>query len=261
MGRLMRERPIDLTLRLFDPGMSPIHRAGLGGLACTLNYIERAYCDGELGDDDVPGGPWLGGQPPWSIGLDTVELFFGEATAAREYLKRLFGASFRIKSGLIDLPGAYGQTTPPNEVRAELQNGLTLTFLQHGRVRKLDKTETTLSYDVDGKPLTFDVKLCRYYKHQDIWQGLCESDGCLTEKQVEVTGSLNPGAIVRHFAFNAQTRISEGAAYVLPLSFAIVGCLALSINRGSGVLLIPEVDDVAKLARLRPELTPTRARD
>ena len=35
--------PDHLTMTLFAPGMTAIHRAGLGGLACTLQAMERQY--------------------------------------------------------------------------------------------------------------------------------------------------------------------------------------------------------------------------
>jgi hypothetical protein len=139
-----------LTIDLGGPGMTYLHRAGLGGLACTLRKMEDEWREGRLKPEQLPGGPWPGREPPWRIEPRRVTLDFGEATAAREYLKRLFAFAFQIAKGLIDLPGQYrGQ--PPLEVRTELQSGLTLTFLQHGKTRDLAKTSTTSSYDPEGR--------------------------------------------------------------------------------------------------------------
>ena len=33
--------PDQLTMTLFAPGMTALHRAGLGGLACTLKAMEQ----------------------------------------------------------------------------------------------------------------------------------------------------------------------------------------------------------------------------
>jgi len=142
--------PDRLTMNLFAPGMTPLHRAGLGGLACTLRYIEKAYRHDALTDGDVPGGPWEAERPPWEVGDRSVELRFGDPKQARPFLERLFALAFPIKDGLIGTPGVYPGLTPPLAVRAELQNGLTLTFLQHGKTRNLNKTPTQIEIDPDG---------------------------------------------------------------------------------------------------------------
>ena len=55
---------------------------------------------------------------------------------------------------------------------------------------------------------------------------MVDSRGRLVTKPIEVVGPMNPGAIVRHVAFTADTRIQEDTAHILPLYFALVGCLA-----------------------------------
>ncbi len=252
--------PDHLVLELHAPGMSPLHRAGLGGLACTLKYIERAYRDGQLDEDQLPGAPWPEGKPPWEIGPGRVTLYFGKPEGAGEFLKRLFDLAFQIQENAIFLPGQYDLTPPPLPVRSLLQQGLTLTFLQHGRVRSLDKEEIPLSYNPEEKPeATIEIShnKCKSYKHQQGWKDLINDQGQLEQKTLEVIGPLNPGAIVRHQAFGTRTRIEEDVPHVLALYFALVGCLALPINRGCGVLLIPEVNNLEYFVEVRSLMTPT----
>lgn len=254
-------RPASLTLDLFAPGMTLIHRAGLGGLACTLRYVERAYSSGQLRSKDLPAGPWRDG-PPWEVMPHAVRLDFGEPPRAGEYLTRLFAVAFRITDHLIDLPGQY-ETRPSLAVRAELQAGLTLTFLQHGRVRDLSKQPITVEYDPDGDGKTVirtQYRHCSWYKHQDGGEVLADQHG-LVPDTLEVIGPLNPGAVVRHNAFPGNTKVEENADRLICLYFAMVGCLALSVNRGAGVLLIPEVNHLQQFCLVRPFLTPTSARD
>src|SRR5262249_55066756 len=98
-----------LTMRLFAPGMTVLHRAGLAGLACTLDYIKRRRDLGDLIDDDLPGGPWQAEQPPWEIGEFSITLRFGKPEGARKYLMKLFQHAFQIGAdGLMYLPGQYG---------------------------------------------------------------------------------------------------------------------------------------------------------
>ena len=142
-----------------------------------------------------------------------------------------------------------------------MQTGLTLTFLQHGKVRKLSKQDETITYMFDEHPLSVSMKSCESYKHQEGWKDFIDNKGCLTDKPVEVIGPVNPGAVVRHAAYSGQTKIEESPAQVLSLYFAQVGCLALPINRGSGVLVIPEVDNIVNFTIMRPYMTPQSSRD
>ncbi|MCI0335618.1 MAG: type I-MYXAN CRISPR-associated Cas8a1/Cmx1 [Planctomycetes bacterium] len=253
--------PDHLTMRLFAPGMTALHRAGLGGLACTLKYIERAYQQGALDDDEVPGGPWVDGKPPWEIEADQVTLRFGKLELAHEYLKQLFALGFRLNEHdeLINLPGQY-RITLNAAVRADLQLGLTLTFLQHGKTRTLAKAPTTASHDPDGDGIpsvVVEYRRCSGYKHQKGWEDCVNpKTGCLSTSTVGIEGPLNPGAVVRHNAFAAPTKIEEPVERLLPLYFALIGCVSLAVNRGVGVLLIPEVDDLQSFAIARPLMTP-----
>ena len=262
MGKVTHEvkGPTSLAMRLFEPGMSPMHRAGLGGLACTLRHIEEKYRAGFLTDEEIPGGPWENGIPPWEITPLEITLFFGKPQSAGEFLERLFAIAFSIKDGLIYLPAQH-RNEPSPEVLVELQNGLTLTFLQHGLVRKLESTEYTTTYEVDDHKILVSFKRCSFYKHQATYSEFVNKNGILVENEVEVTGPINPGAVVRHVAFTSQTSIAEKPSLLLPLHFAIVGCLALPINRGCGVLLIPEVSDLDTFTLERPLMTPTKARE
>jgi CRISPR-associated protein Cas8a1/Csx13 len=250
-------------MRLFAPGMTLLHRAGLGGLACTLRYIERAQRSCALAEEDLPGAPWPGG-PPWNIDEHSITLSFGQPQAAGVYLERLFGIAFGLKDGLIDLPGSYDEVPPTLAVRAELQHGLTLTFLQHWKSRTLAKDRTALSIDPegDGRPIPVEYRRCAGYRHQAGWNALIHKrTGCLSPGPVKVAGPLNPGAVVRHVGFPKATQIEDVPERILPLYFALVGCLALPINRGMGVLLVPEVKDLREFMFDRPALTPRTARD
>lgn len=256
-------RPSTIAMSLFAPGMSLMHRAGLGGLAASLGKIERLVQEQQMDDDEIPGWPWSDSRPPWNISSQQVVLDFGEPDRAGEFLERLFRFSFQIRDELIYLPGQYDDVPPNFEVRAYLQQGITLTFLQHGRVRKLAKKEKIYSYQPEGEggaTVHVEFKPCSSYKHQDGWKDLVDSKGRLKNKPIEVVGPLYPGAMVRHNAFAAQTKIEEGPTHILPLYFALVGCLTLSINRGSGVLIVPDVTDLLEFSLYRPWMTPTTAR-
>ena len=205
--------PSELVLRLHQPGMTAMHRAGLGGLACTLTALKRAVKSRQWSLEETPGWPWPSeDEPPWEITAHSITLKFGEPTAAREYLRRLFAFAFQIKDGLIYLPGQY-RSEPPLEVRAYLQSGLTLTFLQHGQSKTLAKEATVKQYDTgEGAiPAEIQFRACADYRHQTGWEdGFFDKDGCLDMKaRLKVAGPLSPGAVVRHVGLGNSTGIDE----------------------------------------------------
>jgi len=256
--------PDHLTMNLFAPGMSTLHRAGLGGLSCTLNVLDRLYRNDQLGDELLP-GHYDGELPPWEIDERSITLRFGEAANAGNYLKKLFAFAFQIdkQNGLIYLPGQF-HSKPSVAVLADLQLGFTLTFLQHGKVRKLAKEATHASYDPDGDGLpgvVVDYRACVGFKHQEGWKELIDKQGRLTTKPVKVDGPISPGSVVRHVAYTGNTAGEEPVERMLPLYFALVGCLPLPVNRGVAALLIPEVEDLQLFQSERPAMSPTSPRE
>jgi CRISPR-associated protein Cas8a1/Csx13 len=253
--------PDHLTMSLFAPGMSPLHRAGLGGLACTLGALERHHRAGLLRDEVLP-APFIDGRPPWDVDDQTVTLRFGAPEQAGPYLRRLFAYAFGIRDdGLIYLPGQHFNE-PSAAVLADLQAGLTLTFLQHGRVRALAKEPTLVTYDVegDGRPgIEVQYKKCSGFKHQNGWESLVDKRGVLVSKPITVDGPISPGSVVRHVAYTGDTGMEDPPERMLPLYFALVGCLALPVNRGVAALIVPDVTDLAEFVLDRPAMTPTTA--
>lgn len=238
----------ELTLELFEPGMSALHRAGLGGLAATLAVLDKdKQADKSFGS--------------WTIEPDRVVLRWEGEDGARRFLRGLFDYGFQVRDGLIHLPGQYGDVTPDIGTRTELHTALINTFLQHGKTRKLGK-ETQRSFEIDERRFSVKYKPCSGFKHQKLWEKLVDAKGRLATKPLEVAGALHPGAMVRHNAFSAATKITEPPRRALALMFALVGCLSLRLRgRGGGVLLVPEVEDLVVFARQRSGINPRSARD
>lgn len=253
--------PDHLTIRLFAPGMTTLHRAGLGGLACTLNAMKRHYENGQLAKSKLP-APFAGDQPPWDIQEDSVTLRFGKPENAGEYLRKLFEFGFQIrKEGLIVLPG-QSTSEIPLPVLADLQAGLTLTFLQHGKVRQLEKEPTQTAYDPEGSGdpgVVVQFRRCTGFKHQSAWECLVDHKGALATGNLKVDGPISPGSVVRHVAFTGDTAAEEPVERMLSLYFSLVGCLALPVNRGVAALLVPDVENLKEFLYDRPAMTPSTA--
>lgn len=256
--------PDRLAMHLFAPGMMAMHRAALGGLACTLKAMERQFASGRLAKSKLP-APFLDNQPPWEIDEHSVILKFGKPENAGEYLQKLFEFAFAVrKDGLIQLPGQFAEIDVSLAVLADLQAGLTLTFLQHGQVRKLAKEATLVSYDSVGEGVpgvVVEYKKCSKFKHQDGWREFVDNKGRLIDGLVNVDGPISPGTVIRHVAFTRRTAAEEPLERMMALYFALVGCLSLPVNRGVAALIVPEVENLHDFLEDRAAMTPTTARD
>lgn len=262
MAKVKSEAPDHLTMNLFAPGMSPLHRAGLGGLACTLAAMERLFKTDQLRPEKLP-APFDGDRPPWEIDERTVTLRFGKPEKAGDYLKKLFAFGFDIRNdGLICLPGQY-DGEPSGAVLADLQAGLILTFLQFGPARKLANEPSTVSYDVEGEgipSLVIQYRKCSWFKHQNGAERFLDKQGRIISGTIKVDGQISPGSTVRHVVFTADTSAEDPPDRMLPLYFAAVGCLSLAVNRGVAALLVPEVENLLDFIYDRPAMTPTTAK-
>ena len=252
--------PDHLTLKLNAPGMTAMHRAGLGGLAATLARLTICRNNGEA--PCTTSDPLWHDEYDWSISPIELSLRFGKPEWAGDFMEWLFKYAFQIRDEMIFLPGQYGNTLPPPEVRARLQEGIMLTFLQNGKSRELGP-EVVGSYEYDQHMVSYKFSTCiSYATHQSAWiDWVDKKTGRLIPKSYKVSAMLNPGAVVRHYAFKGPTTIYQSLELVFPLVFAIVGTLALPINYETGVLIIPYIDDLITFARLRRELTPSGIKD
>ncbi len=183
---------------------------------------------------------------------------------SEKYLRKLFEFAFEIgkKDGLIRLPGQYSGE-PSTAVLADLQQGLVLTFLQHGKVRKLAKEPTTATYDPEGEGMPgveTTYRKCSGFKHQEGWQEFVGSDGCLTQKTIRLDGPISPGVGGAACGFYGPTRPRRrpAGAIMLPL-YCIGRFLTLAVNRGVAVLLVPEVENLNEFVFDRQWMTPTTA--
>jgi len=250
--------PSSVTLDLFAPGMTMLHRAGLGGLAATLKAMERRHRLGRLRDDELPEGPDLGDGYPWRVEPMAVTLDWGKPAAAREYLRRLFAFAFGIKDKLIDLPGTYRDELS-RAVRAELQLGIESTFLTHAPTAGSRAGLTTFNVGIEDVPFLIRHMIFTSFRHQGwYWLERDEKEVVVdpvtgkkskksTGQRVKLRSSLEcvdehgsfvdgcfsidkklfPGAIVRHAGFGERTAAFENARSLLCLYFALVGCLCL----------------------------------
>ena len=69
------------------------------------------------------------------------------------------------------------------------------------------------------------------------------------------------GAFHAVIDFDKGLRDPDHHARMLPLYFALVGCLSLPVNRGVAALIVPDVEDLTEFMYDRPAMTPSTATD
>ena len=219
-----------LTCDLFAPGMTPLHRAGLGGLVSTLRWIDQS-----LPDTERPSGQW-------TFDERSVTLTWKKNGGAKVFFDQLFSLAFQIQEGLIYLPGQYGELAPPLEVRAALHDGLLSSFFGHGKSRGREKKEERINYEIDEYVISFSYFPVSWYSPQRDGSGEVVRS---LKKPVEVKRHLYPGAMQRHAAY-PQSLAKQEAHLILPLWFAPVGTISLKTRGKDGkknacALLIPDL--------------------
>lgn len=258
MGKALRAPSIvarpPLVIGLADPGMTPLLRAGLGGLAASLHAILRERSPALPWPSPIPIGP----------GTATVEahrlcLMWGDKDPAKT-LKALFDASFRVRKpeGIIELPGTWAGGPPGIALAIALQVGLKRTFLQHGKVTSKVSSSKTVSVEIDGRTLPFDYQPYKGFVHQDAWKRI--GAGLKDQRRaIPLAGWAYPGAAQRHIGFRSTSWLYTPPE-ALCACFAIVGCVSYPVPRISGgALVIVEPVDLVQFAAVRSQLTPRRA--
>ena len=235
-----------MEIGLFDPGMTPLHRAGLAGLYMTLSAFDSA-------------GSTITGLD-WELKRRKLILHWDE-DERRPAFEQLVENAFRIdQEGFFDFPALQRNVAQDRSQKRHLHCVLLNTFFQHGQHRTLGEAED-FSYEIDGK-----VRWISNFQpvqeldcHQRFINKLSnQKSGEWADQQIRVAGWLYPGAGQRHHRFTS-TKLQEPLWRSLCLLFAPIGCLYYRIripdsdvNRKYRVaLIIPRVSDLKSYAQLR----------
>ncbi|MDW8244865.1 MAG: CRISPR-associated protein Cas8a1/Csx13, partial [Thermogemmata sp.] len=204
-------------------------------------------------------------QFPWTIEPQQVTLYFGQPENTRNYLCKLFQFAFQICEGVIYLPGQYPEISPSLSVRAALQEGLILSYFDHGpSALKIKEKPTTQYIEIDSYVITFTITKIEWFKHQDGADIVVKS----FKKPQPVNRTYYPGVIVKHQAYGDTTAIVHNAEYLLPLLFAPIGTFALRmgykrvrtknkrIPKSGAVVVIPDICDLTRAAEVMQSIIP-----
>jgi CRISPR-associated protein Cas8a1/Csx13 len=244
-----------VTMNLFGPGMTGLHKVGLAGLWMTLKALED---DGTaMRRLQKTGGSWERQEASVTLQWDgKPEKFF----------KVLFEESFKLnKNGLLWFP-ALGESVSHRQHARVLQGAVLGSFFQHPDATwKLP--EQTLNFGAEGEPLVQSYRPIGWYylqgpRPKEKKKGAASAVDMLLDRsgslmtQISIKGLHFPGAGKRHEKHDAS-ELSEPVEHCLCLFYAPVGAIYFAIQRrGGGVrpqfaLVLPEIRNLEKYARAR----------
>ncbi len=243
MGKVKPQTPTSLRISLYDPGLTPLLRAGLGGLAAAARSLDPKA---------------LGETGKITIETQAVILDWRTVGTASAFLEQFFAAIFRIREGLFGFGGSQ-PPDPPLEVRVAMTDAMRLTFLQHGSTAKQAGAASARSFEIDDQARQILVQAYVSIVHQDAWRKIgkkLDMPGSI-KGGISLAGWANPGAVERHVGLGC-TDIEYTPAEALCACFALIGCLSLQGPNRTGVLVVIEPSDLVKFAECRPLLAPRR---
>jgi CRISPR-associated protein Cas8a1/Csx13 len=235
-------------LNLFAPGMTMMHRVGLGGLASTLE------CWKESGET-IPGKV--------EVYETQIEMDFDNPT---KFFESLYRYAFQVRYRCIYLPGAWNGSLPSFEHLLFSTRGIASTILQHSKAKSFGETQIVpVSADLrqhldwndkvsseDQENAVFAVREIKDFNHQRLAKSLI-SHSKLRTVVPDIAGTVAPG--IMNMNATKETSISQRIDQALALHFLIVGAICF-LSPSSGIMVVPEVDNLLDFLDQRGDLNP-----
>lgn len=230
-----------LTIRLFDPGMTHLHRVGLAGLYMTLKGVDPS--------EFKQWGSWV-------LSANKIEIYWTETP--RDLLSPIVKKSFGIsRQGAVEF-FAHRNHPMSDLERLLFHRAILSTYLQHGQSRKLAKSEQSLSIEFGGETVTESIKPIIEYSNQKAGEFLFDKRGNFN-KSINLSGWLFPGGVVRHVLHSKDTTLTTNPGEFLALVFAPVASLFFLLShrnmdgkfdkRKKAALVLPHIHNLESFQR------------
>lgn len=207
-----------LTLSIFDPNTLLPHRAGIAGLALALSMLSG------LSGDDAP--------LSWEINEDEVSLAW--ECSDREAVQWLLEQTYQVKDGYLNVQAL----NLDQQSKYIFTEGVTTTFLQHSKQRKLEKQPVSLAFKIDENQPEVQVSfrpLSECYYTGDFKEAFGSKGQFKTA--IPIKGHHLPG-LVEDFTHGAYQESPTG---YLSLLFLPLACSYYRLPGFLSALVIPEV--------------------
>lgn len=232
-----------LTIKLFDPGMSHLHRVGLAGLYMTLKYFE----------DKNIAFP----KASWELNDEHVNLYWQGDD--KEFFDSLFKSSFGSdRNGLIDF-AAHRSMIVGDLQKIFLNEVLLMTYLQHPKQNKIPKgLKRIVNLEFNDTAVIVSYKpFGGNYAHIKAAKDITDNKGRLKDK-IGIKGWLYPGAIKRHEKISSS-ELKEPPERFLSLVYAPAASLYCRLvhksrdgkydQRRAAAIVLPHIDNLASYAQ------------
>lgn len=230
-----------LTLKLFDPGMTHMHRVGLAGLYMTLQQLDHA--------DYATAGKW-------ELHPQGIELSWNRTP--RDLLAPIIEKSFGVSpAGVIQF--LAHQSSPMGDLnRILLHRAILLTYLQYRTTRNLANKEQNIAIEFDSRPIVESIKSLSSYQNQEAEKILFAPNGSF-KQDIKIATGFFPGGVVRHWKHGDHTALTADPGKFLSLLYAPVGSLFFLIshkgsdgkfdNRKAAAIVLPHINNLEKYSR------------
>ncbi len=235
----------ELRMSLNDPGMTAMHKAGLGGLAMSLQALGRQ-------NHKIP-------DLEFEAGEAEVVLRFPDDRAV--VLAEFVEWAMYCDKGLIRFRAFEDLSSYTQEVVLHLNEMLDRTLLQHWSSRVPPNADRApFEVTIEDRTFVLNVRSLTSFAHRNVVrEKLLDKKGGLVAKDVRVKGWALPGAAQRHAKIVASSH-AEPPRRLLPLVFGPIGVIPFHISarysgaRASHALIIPEIESLEDFDRARREL-------
>ncbi|MFA4794835.1 type I-MYXAN CRISPR-associated Cas8a1/Cmx1 [Leptospira kirschneri] len=236
----------ELKLSLANPGMSDLHKVGLGGLYMTLKSLD-------LKKKKIKG-------LEYTFDKRNIVLHFEDNILGKS-IAELIQYSFQIdKTGFFHFPALELNGVQPLENKLISHKGIINSFYQHGSHRSKKDITLNLSKETDRPNIINKFPKLSSYVIQYPKKYLLNTNGSFKEK-IDVIGWMYLGGSEKHAALSG-TKLSERIETAFPLLFGCIGCIYLSIKifdphlrkKIKTCIVIPSINDLESFASNRAQL-------
>ena len=194
-----------LSMHLFAPGMTTLHRVGLAGLYMTLKHFEENGITFQNGN--------------WKLDETRIEISWNGK--GKDFLDALFKKSFGIKNGFVNF-SAHSHI-PIGDIEYFTYNNLIMSsFLQHPTVGKREKNIINISFNIENEQVVKSFKPIKAYSHINAAKNFFSRDKLKTH--IEIKSWAFPGGTRRHET-HKNTVLSDTPERYLCLLFAPIASL------------------------------------
>lgn len=242
-----------IEYNILDPDMSTALICGVLGLSCTLNSLEN-HIRSLYDLSEVPDSLWKDGQRTWELDSTTLTIHLDEPEDAYEVMRYIHEYGFKLKDGLLYMPGQYsGETKEAVKVAAHM--GAMYTILNPNTAKRWETgSSPIIKCEIDGELCHVKYRRCKKLLMANYRKELTEESGQLSNKWVKINQSFLPGACVKHPKKEEATCIRVEPKNAFALMFLPVAAISFYANR-QGIMVIPKFRNLEEAAMIRPILT------